>query len=703
MNNGMNMFRRLVNKLNETIIPLRFSMLFIFISLFATTTLLIILITAFRYTEALSNIAYERMRNASLMVLNKLTTNLAPAQIHSKFIAHLIEQDFINAPESQIIPLTVDILKMLPLSTGAYWGDQNGDFVYARKELDGSITSEIYQRGYSPATRTIISRNTQGKIISQYSSNDLRYDHRVRPWYLQAQKEKETTWTEIYVFASIPTKGITVSTPVFKNGQFFGVFGIDIDLSDLSQFIKNQKITPNSYLFIITKKGKIIAAPDVPPSTSLATPKETLENADIHSIPLIEQTLKKYNQSGKKWLTFPYHYANEVYMVTYAPSKVFATHGWIVGAIVPEYDFINNLKKMNLITVYISLFILMLGIFMVSGLVSHIVKPLKTLVTETENIKQFNLDNNVLITSRIKEVIQLKNAVESMKLGLKLFQKYIPRILVRQLIESKEDIRTGGVRKTLTILFSDIEHFTTIAEKIEPNLLMQQMGEYFEELSQIILNEKGTIDKYIGDSIMAFWGAPLPNVRPCHHAARAALRCQKKLEELNTIWTQRGSSVFITRIGIHMGDAIVGNVGSSERLNYTAIGDTINVASRLEHINKRYKTKIIVSDTVYEQIKDQFILRMIDCVVVEGRTQSCYIYELLADNTQNLEFDLNTYHPIFEQGFLAYKQQLWDKAIEHFKRCLEVYPEDIITPIFIARCQQFKSKPPKPGWNGIME
>ncbi|CEG56500.1 adenylate/guanylate cyclase domain-containing protein [Legionella fallonii] len=699
------MIERLYKKINEVLIPLRSSMLFIFISLFVTTTLLIILVTALRYTEALSNIAHQRMRNASLIVLNRLHANIAPAQIHCTFIAHLIEQDFIYAHEAQIAPLIMDIVKILPLVNGAYWGNQDGDFIYAKRELDGSITSEFYRRSQNPATRTIINRDIHGKIIRKYLSSNLSYDHRGRPWYVLAQKEKKTSWSDVYLFEDPPIKGITVSSPVFKNGVFWGAVGIDINLSELSQFVKSQKITPNSYLFIVNKEEKFIAYPNLPSFTNLATTNGVFNKTDVSPNSLIDQTLKKYQQLGgeRKRVTFSYSYDNQVYMVTYVPSKIFAAYGWLVGVVALQTDFISNLKKMHLITIYISLTILMLGIFLVSGLVSHIVKPLKTLVAETENIKQFNLDNKIAITSKIKEVIQLKNAVDSMKLGLKLFQKYIPKVLVKQLIASGEDIRTGGVRKNLTILFSDIQHFTTIAEKIEPNLLMAQMGEYFEELTRVIIDEQGTIDKYIGDSIMAFWGAPLPNAHPCHRAAKAALRCQKKLDTLNEMWLQKGGKAFITRIGIHMGDAIVGNLGSSERLNYTAIGDAINVASRLESINKNYQTRIIVSDIVYEQIKDKFALRMIDHVVVKGRTQSCYIYELLTDDIKNLEFDLNAYNSFFEQGFLAYKQQSWDEAIVHFKKCVEIYPSDTIAPIFIGRCQQFKSTPPKADWDGIME
>ena len=259
----------------------------------------------------------------------------------------------------------------------------------------------------------------------------------------------------------------------------------------------------------------------------------------------------------------------------------------------------------------------------------------------------------------------------------------------------------GGSRKKLAILFSDIENFTSIAEQTAPNLLMTQLCEYFEELSSIISKEAGTIDKYIGDSIMAFWGAPLPDAESCHHAAYAAVLCQEKLVELNAQWKKQGRPQFITRIGIHTGEAIVGNLGSSERLNYTALGDTINIASRLEGINKNYKTNIIVSDEVYEQIKDRFILRMIDCVIVKGRTKSSCLYELLGDDRTKITFDLNAYRAQFKEGFMHYQKQQWDEAIASFHHCIKIYPTDTIAPIFIGRCNQYKLIPPGSDWKGI--
>jgi adenylate cyclase len=157
---------------------------------------------------------------------------------------------------------------------------------------------------------------------------------------------------------------------------------------------------------------------------------------------------------------------------------------------------------------------------------------------------------------------------------------------------------------------------------------------------------------------------------------------------MNQRWQHAGKFPFKTRIGIHMGDAIVGNVGSSERLNYTALGDTINITSRLENINKMYHTHILVSETVYHVIKDKFALRFIDYAAMRGRKNAIRIYELLAYNPTELSFDLQQYQQQFEHAFALYTAEKWQEALAGFQRCLVIYPQDVIAPIFIERCEK---------------
>ncbi|EKD54888.1 MAG: adenylate/guanylate cyclase [uncultured bacterium] len=236
-----------------------------------------------------------------------------------------------------------------------------------------------------------------------------------------------------------------------------------------------------------------------------------------------------------------------------------------------------------------------------------------------------------------------------------------------------------------------------------PAHLMEHICEYFDELSKIIVAEKGTIDKYIGDSIMAFWGAPLSEKNPVHHAAHAALKCFKRLEELNSRWKAEGKPQFITRMGLHVGEAIVGNLGSSERLNYTAIGAAVNTANRLEGINKIYGSSIMVSEAVYKAIKNHFVLRLLDCIRVKGKHKSSFIYELLAVEASHLSFDIHAYRFAFSKGFAAYQRERWDEAINVFNQCLVIYPEDKTALLFIQRCERFKQHPPAKDWDGVWQ
>ncbi len=190
----------------------------------------------------------------------------------------------------------------------------------------------------------------------------------------------------------------------------------------------------------------------------------------------------------------------------------------------------------------------------------------------------------------------------------------------------------------LTILFSDLVGFTTISEDLSPENLIHLLNEYFSTMTDIILNCKGTVDKYIGDAIMAFWGAPLPIKDHAAKACQAALAMKKAIAPLQETWQERGLPLLGTRLGIHTGQAIVGNVGSRDRFNYTVMGDTVNLASRLEGVNKIYGTSILVSESTHQQAGTAFLFRELDLVQVKGRLQPVTIYELLGRQEDQTKF-----------------------------------------------------------------
>jgi adenylate cyclase len=246
---------------------------------------------------------------------------------------------------------------------------------------------------------------------------------------------------------------------------------------------------------------------------------------------------------------------------------------------------------------------------------------------EVDHIQDFTLDQFKGVDSRITEIATMNDSLLSAVDALKSFEKYVPRELVKNIIQSEGTAEIGGREVELTLMFTDIENFTTISEKLTPSELMAQLSEYFDALTGIISGNGGTIDKYIGDAIMAFWGAPSPVEDSALAACRTALACQQRLDELNLKWQKEGRPLMPTRIGIHSGKAIVGNVGSRDHINYSAIGDNVNVASRLEGLNKQFGTKILISEATYLQVKSH-----IDCVEigetqVKGRLEPVKVYE----------------------------------------------------------------------------
>ncbi len=221
-----------------------------------------------------------------------------------------------------------------------------------------------------------------------------------------------------------------------------------------------------------------------------------------------------------------------------------------------------------------------------------------------------------------------------MKGGLASFGRYVPTELVRQLIATGREAKLGGEKTRLAIMFTDIIGFTTLSETLTAEELMLQLSAYLDRMTRIIEQEQGTVDKYIGDGIMAFWGAPLEVENPALLACRAALGCSKAEADLNRQWQVEDKPAMPTCFGIHFGETIVGNVGSSRRMNYSIFGDNVNLASRLEGINRIYGTKIIVSQSVYEAVDKQMICRPLDIVAVKGKKKSIAIHELLATYTR---------------------------------------------------------------------
>lgn len=275
------------------------------------------------------------------------------------------------------------------------------------------------------------------------------------------------------------------------------------------------------------------------------------------------------------------------------------------------------------------------------------------------------------------------------------FGKYVSPILIEELINSPEKLKLGGEKKEITILFSDIANFTTISEKLTPEQLVHLLNEYLSEMTNIILKNNGLVDKYIGDAIMCFWGAPLENKTHAIDACASAIEMQEKLNKLRLVWQKKYGVDVYARIGINTAACVVGNMGSNDRFDYTAMGDGVNLASRLESINKAYGTYIMISEFLEEKIKPKFQTKEIDTVKVKGKNNGVKIFELINYKNKISKKELEKIKE-FELALKHYKKQEFTKAKEIFEKI-----EDETSKIYIKRINEFLINPPEKNWDGI--
>ena len=385
----------------------------------------------------------------------------------------------------------------------------------------------------------------------------------------------------------------------------------------------------------------------------------------------------------------------------YIPVKNFLNDISVIVKYVYKTEYYHKLREIIIYSIIICISGLIASGFIIFFLYRQITIPIEKLVKLTENIKNFQLDEEVCIRSPLKEIQDLIDAIGSMKKGLQSFQKYVPAQLVRQLIQTNQVANIGGTRKNLTLFFSDVVDFFTASEKLTPKELTTQLSEYLDIGSDVIISEGGTVNQFLGDAIFAFWGAPLDHPDHANAACRAALRFQVETKLLSKHWIKDGKIPFRTRIGLNSGEIIVGNIGSKNRLYYTAVGDAVNLASRLESLNKYFGTEILISEYIYEQCHNDFVVRSIDYVMVKGSIKPVAIYELVAEKGDISSNDL-AFVNLFNEAVVLYRSRQWTEAHKVFSKLKEMRPEDKLTDLFIQRTLELRENPPPPDWTGTL-
>jgi len=283
---------------------------------------------------------------------------------------------------------------------------------------------------------------------------------------------------------------------------------------------------------------------------------------------------------------------------------------------------------------------------------------------------------------------------EKNKLWIKnAFSYYVSPTVASAIMKDPGKLKLGGERNMITIMFSDIRNFTALSEKLSPEDLVKLLNNYFTGASDIVMAHNGLVDKYIGDAMMALWGVPLANQ---NHAIDACVSALILVENLHNFRENVSKEIDIG-IGINSGEAIVGNIGSNKRFNYTAIGDAVNLSSRLEGLCKVYGVRLVISENTYELVKNDFVCRLLDFVAVKGKRQPVKVYELVSDN----KISAPEWTVSFQKGLDFYFARDWTNAIVQFQAVLNFKSDDRPTQLFIERCNTFIASPPPTDWNKV--
>jgi adenylate cyclase len=594
------------------------------------------------------------------------------------------------------------ILERYPAMAAVYVGYDDGRFLYVGQ----SDTLTVAQRlefdapdGPSLLMRSIVGDGADRRETWWFQMADgsrspvhnkhSEYDPRTRPWFKEADHAKGPVLTEPYTFAQSNVVGVSAGVPLRQGG----VIGFDFTLNTLSRLIGDYKFTPNSIVMVASDTGTVFME------------SEACGLDGGHCLPgegevrtAMRAAIVRAIGSGQRFEQDVMMGGRDYRLLVHQMAPAFGRHYYVAGA-VPIVELSADSRTLLERAAYAATAAVALAVL--AALLASVVlsRSLARIAAKTVRIRDLDFSDRTPVLSRITEIARLSDAVERMREGLEVFGRYVSKNLVHQIMRSPEIAGVGGTRREISVMFTDIEGFSRLSETMEPELLTSRLSRYFDALGSAIIANHGTIDKYIGDSIMAFWNAPEPDPNHVANACRAALQAAQAGRDLSEKWRQRGRPGFRTRFGLHTGPAVVGNVGAREHINYTLVGAVANQASRLEGLNKVYGTEILASGEIARATADHFVWRPIDRIVAAGTTEEHEIHEPIgeiATASQHTDF-LDRWHA----GREAYNAGRFDEALEQFRAAAVLRPDDGPCRVFMARCGDFQRTPPPVGWAGV--
>src|SRR6266700_2644366 len=623
--------------------------------------------TAEQTSQNLARTINEQIVSAVGKELSSIATEARSAHtaIRTLFLQNVLETR--EADKREFVFLSQ--LQSQPSVSWVAFGWPDGAFFAAHKLGDSGLEMmEIATADGKRQRRVDQYEMVTGDIHFEYRQfENAAYSVTDQEWFRRSMQSEDPQWFEVLTHPIGERRAIALAGPIDVYHERQGVLSVIIEYTRLSKFLSQLAVGKSGAAFLLDWDGAVIAAPD-PNADEVNPPK-----ADQPLLPVATSAASQAAGAYDVDKGSPYRVRmvrdGEAYEVTLTPLSF---PGWSLATVISEAEFLGPVET-TIRQLVVGLAAMIAGAGLLSAWLAQrlVAAPLIKVVNEIKYVERFELDQVRRHPSQLTELENLSGAIAAMAGGLAAFRTFIPADLVRTLVSEGIEPRPGGAIRPMTVLFADIAGFTGLSERLGDRII-PLLSRYLDVMSAEINSHDGTIDKFIGDAVMAFWGAPAAN--PDHAAAscRAALACQRAFRSSGTV-DDKGKPLRI-RIGINSGDMLVGNIGSEVRLNYTVIGDAVNIASRLESTNKAYGSTIIIGPETRRLAGDRIVVRELDRLAVYGRAGGLQIYELLgmADEVSGTPDWVKSY----EAGLAAWRAGDFSAAIGAFKNVLEICPDD---------------------------
>ncbi len=617
---------------------------------------LIIVLLLIGVSAPLIWLGFDRARQAALTAIDEQMASLSERIVdHYRvlfsdklaFVGLVSVLDSFQKPPPDQLDEKVEFLAeaaiLAPDLDGLLVGYPDGSFLRAFS-LHNDDQSRRFLNAPSAATIAlqIIAPDTGGRQMSTWRFLDdnrriveIRdpvpedYDPRLRPWYKAAIAGDGNVVTQAY---AMPLMGAKVKTLARRHASDPRVVvAANIRLDTIARFLDGERISPRSTAYVFDTDGSLIIHSDAGMMNVILSNMEKGTNSkDLESRdPLLPMVMRLIGSGMAKGAT-TLHSGAETYVTLFVPVDFTSVlKGSTIVVAAPQSDFTtetNSLMRQGLAT---ALAVLAIGLAIAIIVSRMIGASLTKLTSQALRLRDLDFGPVEPVRSRITEIGSLAAALASARAAIGTFGLYVPKELVRRIVQSGLRGERSAARQVVTVMFTDIRDFTTLSEHNEPETVVALLSDYFDLMNRGVRESRGTIVQFLGDSVYAMWNAPVANEDHAADACRCALRLKADLDAFNASQRETGAPEFVTRFGLHTGPAVVGNVGAEDRLQYTGMGDTVNVASRLEGLSKQFGTYILTSQQTVDACAGRFVFRPLGPCAVKGRKETLEVFELV--------------------------------------------------------------------------